>query len=106
MLASLLLITALTVFLGQKIGYLDKMVNAARGFLLLAPIFLVVVLLVIPWMQLRRNRGIELIEGRASDFDGRIETYVELRDGYSNRAPAPETRRVITSEDTLSLIHI
>ena len=101
-LAAVLLITALTVFLGQKIGYLDKMVNAARAFLLLLPIFLVVVLLVLPWMELRRNRGIELIEGRAENFDGRIETYVELRDGYNNRSPAPATRRVVT----LSLIHI
>ena len=40
-----LAITAITVLLGGRVGYLDKIVNAARGFLILGPVFVCVVLL-------------------------------------------------------------
>ena len=94
-----LAITAVTVLLGGRIGYLDKIVNAARGFLLLGPLFVVVVLLILPVARLRRNRGVDLLETSATDFDGRIETYVELRDGYSPRDPRPDNRHVVTSNN-------
>ena len=94
-----LAITAITVLLGGRVGYLDKIVNAARGFLILGPVFVCVVLLVWPLVQLRRNRGVDLLETPATEFDGRIETYVELRDGYSPREPRQSTRHVVTSDN-------
>ena len=83
--AALMLITALTVVLGQQFGYLDKIVHAARGFLLLVPIALIAIVLWLPSSSLRKDRGIRLLESRAPEFGGRIETYVEMRDGYSLR---------------------
>lgn len=83
--AALIIVTVIAVVLGQRIGYTDKIVNAARGFLLLVPLGLIVLLLLVPFAALRRDRGIRLIESRAAEFAGRIETYVEMRDGYSLR---------------------
>jgi len=57
------------------------------------------VLLVWPLVQLRRNRGVDLLETSATEFDGRIETYVELRDGYSPREPRRSARHVVTSDN-------
>ncbi|HSG64945.1 MAG TPA: hypothetical protein VLD39_08090, partial [Gammaproteobacteria bacterium] len=76
---TVLALTLGAVFVGTRRAFADSIMIGARLALLVAIICLVVALVVLPLRKLRRTEGVAEIERRAPDFDGRIETYDELK---------------------------
>ena len=73
--AAALAITLIAVWLGIRRAFDPASVYGARAVLVLLLGAIVVGLMVVPLRALKRSRGINDIERRAPDFNGRLETY-------------------------------
>ena len=93
-----LVVTVGAVYLGMRRAFDPHFTLAARVVLLLLLAAIVTGLIVYPLRLLARNRGIQDIERRAPDFDGRLETY----DGLT-RAERPTPFLGLLAEDALKL---
>lgn len=93
-----LVVTLVAVYLGTRRAFDPSFMIGARIVLLLAVIGIGAGLVLYPLRVLRRNRGVQDIEKRAPDFDGRIETYDDL-----TQAPKAKTSPFLSllAEDTL-----
>ena len=73
-----LFLTLGAVYLGTRQAFPNELMIAARLVLVLLLAGLVIGLLANPLRALRRTEGVQGIERRVPDFDGRVETYHEL----------------------------
>lgn len=97
-----LILTLGAVYLGTRQAFANELMVSARLVLVLLLTGLVVALLIYPLRALRRTEGVQDIERRAPDFDGRVETYhglVKASEQAAQRSPFLG----LLAEDTLKI---
>ncbi|HEY9182218.1 MAG TPA: hypothetical protein VIQ99_03400, partial [Gammaproteobacteria bacterium] len=81
-----LVVTLTAVYFGIRRAFDPQIVYAARVVLIGALAGIAIWLVLRPLRSLKRSRGIQDIERRAPDFDGRLETYDGIAHGPAERA--------------------
>ncbi len=97
-----LILTLGAVYLGTRQAFPNELMVGARLVLVLLLAGLVIGLLAFPLRALRRTEGVQEIERRAPDFDGRVETY----QGIAKASEDAERRSPflgLLAEDTLKV---
>ncbi len=97
-----LFLTLGAVYLGTRQAFPNELMVAARLVLVLLLAGLVIGLLAYPLRALRRTEGVQDIERRVPDFDGRVETYHELAKA-SEDAERRSPFLGLLAEDTLKI---
>ncbi len=97
-----LFLTLGAVYLGTRQAFPDELMVGARLVLVLLLAGLVIGLLANPLRALRRTEGVQDIERRVPDFDGRVETYHELAKA-SEDAERRSPFLGLLAEDTLKI---
>jgi len=81
-----LVVTLLAVYFGIRRAFDPQIVYSARAVLIAALAAIAIGLVLRPLRLLKRSRGIQDIERRAPDFNGRLETYDGIAHGPAERA--------------------
>ncbi len=97
-----LFLTLGAVYIGTRQAFPNELMVSARLVLVLLLAGLVIGLLAFPLRALRRTEGVQDIERRVPDFDGRVETYHELAKA-SEDAERRSPFLGLLAEDTLKI---
>src|SRR5512134_3614273 len=81
-----LVVTLLAVYFGIRRAFDPQIVYSARAVLIAALAAIAIWVVLRPLRLLKRSRGIQDIERRAPDFNGRLETYDGIAHGPAERA--------------------